>query len=223
MNKRQKMTEFYSQFVSSGDIVYDVGANVGNRTAVFLALGAKVIAIEPQPNCVSKLSKRFGNKATIVQTALSDREGTAVINLTSTSTIASMNQDWINAVKKDRFKKFNWTKSIKVPVTTLDKLIMYHGKPTFMKIDVEGFELNVLNGLHHRIEAVSFEFTPEVINIARSCIERMVYLNPNYRFNYSLLETMELSLDTWIDPIQMISILESYKTSKVFGDVYAKL
>ena len=222
MNKRQKTTKFYSQFMSSGDIVYDVGANVGNKTAVFLALEARVIALEPQPNCVAKLSKRFGDKATIIQTALSDRDGTASLNLTSASILASMNQNWIDAVKAERFKKFNWHKVIKVPTTSIDKLVIMHGTPKFIKIDVAGYELNVLKGLHHRIKTVSFKFIPES-NIALSCIERMVYLSPEYRFNYSLLENNELTLDKWVEPTQIISILESYKTSKIFGDIYAKL
>jgi predicted RNA methylase len=47
----QRRSEFYSQFVSSGDLVFDVGANVGNRSKIFSRLGARVIAFEPQPAC----------------------------------------------------------------------------------------------------------------------------------------------------------------------------
>src|SRR5689334_4646326 len=42
---------FYRQFVGPGDLVFDVGANVGHVTKVFLRAGARVVAIEPQSIC----------------------------------------------------------------------------------------------------------------------------------------------------------------------------
>src|SRR5262245_12044409 len=57
---RRKMRHFYSQFIAPGNLCYDVGANVGDRTDIFRKLGARVIAIEPQTACLEVLRQRFG-------------------------------------------------------------------------------------------------------------------------------------------------------------------
>lgn len=56
---RRRALVHYRQFVKSGDLVFDVGANVGNRTAVFLRLGARVVAVEPHASCVAELTNRW--------------------------------------------------------------------------------------------------------------------------------------------------------------------
>jgi hypothetical protein len=61
--QRRSQTRFYSQFVSPGDLVFDIGANVGDRTAVFVSLGARVVAVELYEDSASKLSRRFRHKA----------------------------------------------------------------------------------------------------------------------------------------------------------------
>ena len=178
-----KVANFYSTFIKPGNLCYDVGANVGDKTASLLQVEARVIAIEPQPSCTKKIQKRFQDRVTIIETGLSDRDGEIELQLTHTSTIASMNSEWIKSVKQQRFRKFNWDRKIKVPITTLDKLILLYGQPKFIKIDVEGFELNVLKGLHHRINYICFEFVPEIIKIAIGCVDHLMFLNPNYEFN----------------------------------------
>jgi len=218
-----KAAKFYSTFINPGDICYDVGANIGNKTASLIEIGAKVIAIEPQPACVAKIKKRFNNQVTVLETGLSDREGEIELHLTQTSTIASMNPEWIQSVQKQRFKQYHWNHKIKVPVTTLDKLILQYGKPKFIKIDVEGFELNILNGLHYAIKWICFEYVPEIIKIAIGCVDRLNFLDSNYEFNWSVGETMQFSLHKWVNANEMKNLLFQTKNSTLFGDVYARL
>ena len=40
---------FYSELIKKDDLCFDIGANYGNRSEVFIKLGAKVVAFEPQP------------------------------------------------------------------------------------------------------------------------------------------------------------------------------
>lgn len=223
MTKINKVANFYSSFIKPGDLCYDVGANVGDRTAALLQIAAQVIAIEPQPSCAKKIRKRFQNKITILETGLSDKPGEIELYLTRTSTIASMNKKWINSVKQQRFKKYNWNHKVKVPLTTLDKVIASYGKPKFIKIDVEGFELNVLKGLHHKIDYICFEYVPEIIQIATACVDRLMSLSLDYKFNWSERETMVFGLKDWVNGEEMKNLLSQTQGSLTFGDVYAKI
>ena len=56
---------FYKKFINPNDLVFDVGANVGNRVGAFLKCHAKVVAVEPQPYCVKILREKFDDKITI--------------------------------------------------------------------------------------------------------------------------------------------------------------
>src|SRR5688572_28540682 len=56
----QQMLEFYRQFLAPGELCFDVGANVGNRVKIFLKPGARVVAVEPQRECVRTLRAAFG-------------------------------------------------------------------------------------------------------------------------------------------------------------------
>lgn len=222
----KKMLDFYSGFIRKGNLCFDVGANIGNRTEAFVKLGARVIAIEPQPECLTILNEKFGRNenVVIVPKVLADTVGQAEIYAGTASTLTSMSKEWINAVKESgRFAEHNWNKTHIVETTALDILIQEYGKPVFCKIDVEGFEYDVLKGLSSPIEFISFEFVPEIIQIATDCIEYLSGLGP-VLFNYSIGESMSLALSNWVAPNTITNILIDFskKNVDVSGDVYAK-
>jgi FkbM family methyltransferase len=221
----EEMLRFYSQFIPAQALCFDVGANIGNRVKIFLALNADVIAIEPQTECVGILNKVFGKnrQLKIIQTALGDREGEAEIMISDSSTISSMSPEWINAVKTSgRFAEFVWDQKKKVPLTTLDKLIDQYGTPAFIKIDVEGFEYQVLSGLTRPVSMLSLEYVPEIIELTYKCIDYLHHLG-NIELNYTIGETMQLVLEKWTTPDEMKRLLSSISNrSELFGDVYLK-
>lgn len=216
--------KFYAQFVSAGDLVFDVGANTGNRVQIFLDLGAKVVAVEPQPACVKTLQDKFENKITIEQVGLSEAEGELEMFIANESTISSFSKEFIESTGKSRFRHNKWENKITVPVTTMDSLINKYGVPRFCKIDVEGFELYVLKGLHHHIPYLSFEYcVPEMSKQLKGCIDYLHQLSPEGTFNYSIAESMELARTGWMDYEQMIQLASSEDFEKtLFGDIYFK-
>ena len=66
---RPRMRAHFSQFICPGELVFDIGANTGHLTQVFLSLGARVVCVEPHPDCVKALKKKFWWSMIFVRTA----------------------------------------------------------------------------------------------------------------------------------------------------------
>jgi FkbM family methyltransferase len=224
--RHRKMVRFYGEFLGAGDVGFDVGAHVGSRVRAWRALGARVVAVEPQPDFARILRLFFGRDGgvTIVPKALGAQPGTARLGIsTATPTVSSLSTDWIDQVATDRsFAKVRWDKSVQVDVTTLDELIAEYGEPAFCKIDVEGFEAEVLGGLSRPLRALSFEYLPMAHEAALGVLDLVEQLGP-YRYNYSPIETMTWASDQWLDAKELLALLDHYRPLGRSGDVYARL
>lgn len=216
--------QFYQQFINTNDLVFDVGANDGNRVQIFLELNAKVVAVEPQPNCINILQQKFEHKIIIEQVGLSNETGELDMFIANDSTISSFSSEFIDKTSTGRFSNYSWEQKIKVPVVTLDSLIEKYGIPKFCKIDVEGFELNVLKGLHHQIPTLSFEYcVPEMQENMYQCLLQLHRISPAGTFNYSMEETMKLALNEWVNFDEFLIVSKSNAfVSSLFGDIYFK-
>lgn len=122
----------------------------------------------------------------------------------------------------ESFTSINWDTRLPVPVITLEGLISEYGEPTFCKIDVEGYELEVLRGLSRSLRALSFEYIPATIEIALGCLERLAQLG-DYEYNWSERETSRLRSPTWLTMKEISTHLEGLPSSRASGDVYARL
>ena len=215
--------QFYSSLIPSDSIIFDVGANLGNRTKIFSRLGAKVIAIEPQTYCFDILSCFFkrNDKVTLIKTALGSEEGESEIFISNAHTISSMSPEWIQAVEESgRFSEYKWEWKEDVKVTTLDRLIDFFGEPAFIKIDVEGFEDKVIAGLSRPVKLLSLEFTPEHLEPVFNSIDHLSSLS-NVEVNYSLEESMVFALDKWDRPNIIKERLRALDKD-LFGDIYVR-
>lgn len=223
----QSQLAFYSQFIKKGDLVFDVGANVGSRSKLFLNLGAKVIAFEPQPELCEHLTQhlRLHNKFTPMPIGLGSKPSVVELKISDAHVLSSMSNRWIESTTQSgRFSSYNWDKSIDVKVDTLDNMLTNFGIPKFIKIDVEGYELEVLEGLSHPVKYLSLEFTSEDIVNLKKCLHKIKEIG-KYIFQFSEGETLKMSFNHWMDGETLVNSLESkIKTQPMlWGDIYCNL
>ncbi|MFD0989551.1 FkbM family methyltransferase [Mariniflexile jejuense] len=224
----KKRKEFYSQFLIPNSVFFDIGANYGNRIEPLINENIKIIAVEPQEECVRFLKKKYGNKITILQNGVGEKIETKLLYIsTNANILSSFSKDWINSTKESgRFKNIIWNETREIEMVTLDYLISKFGSPSFIKIDVEGFELEVLKGLTQSVKSLSLEYTvPERKDALLDCLCYLNTLyNSNIMFNYCKTEFTEFSLSHWVNYNDMIEEVNStaFLNTK-FGDVYVKL
>ena len=218
------MDRLYGRFVKQGDLVFDVGSHVGDRTASFLRLGAKVVAVEPQPALARVLKLFYGRnpKFELVRAVIGRAPGEIELKLnTRNPTVATASDDFIkSADAAPGWEGQHWDRAIKVPMTTLDVLIARYGKPAFVKIDVEGFEDEVLAGLSQPLAALSFEFTTIQRGIAHAAIERLSRLGA-YRFNAAVGESQLLAHPQSLSAEEISRWLAELPIEANSGDIYA--
>lgn len=221
----RRMRRFYAQFIKPGDLAFDVGANMGSRTRVFLQLGARVVAVEPQKECARALFLAFHAYPhfVLVNQALGAAEGVGEMFVSNLSLTSSLSQEWIQSAKHEKQKIITWPTSRQISMTTLDALIHKHGQPAFAKIDVEGYEDQVLQGLSYAIPALSLEFQPTFLKPALQSIDYLKRFGP-LRLNYAIHEQFEWKLDKWVTPDEMMRILEQNRNNPaiISGDVYVR-
>lgn len=218
------MDRLYRNFVQPGDLVFDVGAHVGDRIAAFRRLGARVVALEPQPALAKTLQLIYGRdaKVTIEAAAVGRQAGSIELNVNlANPTVSTASTDFIAAAADaPGWENQIWSKRLRVPLTTIDALIAHHGSPAFIKIDVEGFEAEALAGLSQPVAALSFEFTLIQRNVARECIERCRTLGYT-QFNAALGESHTFEHDEWVDTNAISRWLDGLPPRANSGDIYA--
>lgn len=225
--RQRGLRRLYRPFVGEGDLAFDVGAHLGDRTAAFRKLGARVVALEPQPAVRRWLVLLVGRSrdVSVRAEAVGRAVGTARLALSHrTPTMSSLAEDWPNALAERNpvFGGVRWDDSITVPVTTLDALIEQYGLPRFCKIDVEGYEAEVLAGLSHRIPALSVEFVVGALDVAEACVRRLEALGA-YEFNVVEGEERNFVSKRWLTADEMVAWLRDGAGSRSSGDVYARL
>jgi FkbM family methyltransferase len=220
--QKPKQKKLYGQFVKPGNLCFDVGANVGNRTALFLELGANVVMVEPQKECYQALEKRFPNLP-LVKKGLGEKESTEKLYVSDVSLISSFSKSHVDMMQEDRFKGANWDKTIDIEMTTLDNLIKQYGVPDFCKIDVEGYEYDVLKGLSQPVKSMSIEYiVPENKEVVLNCIKHLNKLG-KIECNLSHGETMEFHLPTWKNGDEMEQYVQTQDfINTSYGDIYVR-
>src|SRR5215831_20143005 len=187
-----RMDRLYSHFVRQGDLVFDIGSHVGNRIGSFRRLGCRVVAVEPQPRLVRILRRFYGRdpEVAIEPMAIAAAPGSIELFVNHYNpSLTTASPGFVAAASAaPGWRGERWPGRLVAPTVTLDQLIEGHGEPTFVKIDVEGFEAEALAALSRPLEAFSFEFTTILRRVAIDCMTRCRVLGA-YRFNAALGET----------------------------------
>ena len=233
----EAMKRLYGQFVKHRDLVFNVGANIGTRTQVFVDLGVRVIAVEPQPEMAEALRDRFRKRVLplsrdgqytyqmqqvqVVEAAAGPENGVVELLLCTDNQLATCEPGWAESLK-DRWPMAKWRESIAVQQVTLDHLVRRYGLPEFIKIDVEGYENEVLRGLSYRVPVLCFEATIPFVEPALDCLVQLYVRLGFTEFNYLVQETMALILEEWVSAPRMIEILRGLPESTFYVDVFAR-
>jgi FkbM family methyltransferase len=222
--RRAALDRMYARFAGRDDLVMDIGSHVGDRIGSFRRLGARVVAVEPQPALAATLRLLYGRdpNVRIVQAAIGRREGHVRLHLNvANPTVSTASPDFIAAADgAEGWRGQRWERTLQVPQTTLDALIAAFGMPRFAKIDVEGFEAEVLAGLSQPLPAFSFELTTIQRNVAAAALDECARLG-SYRFNAALGETQQLIHPRWLDSAGIRRWLDRLPDAANSGDIYA--
>lgn len=224
--RNRRLARLYAEFIQPGGLCFDIGAHLGSHLHIWSLLGAHVVAVEPQPQCMRLLRRWYGRhpRVTLLEQAVGAQSGIQPLFISQrTPTVSTLSRDWINTIRPDPgFANVRWDLSIKVRVTTLDALIAQYGAPTFCKIDVEGAEIEVLRGLSSPLRSLSFEYITPAMERAVQCIERLEELG-RYEYNWSPREGDPLQSPIWLTPVQTMDRLHRLCEQGGSGDVYARL
>ena len=218
---RKKKSHDVLKLLNSGDLFFDIGAHLGEKSKKILDKNLKIVMLEPLPQCVKQLKESFKNNRNveILEKAVGRTVGNMTLEVNSKMpTISTMAKHW----KNGRFSNQKWDQIISVEVTTLDHLIKIYGLPNYIKIDVEGFELDVLLGLSQKAGIISFEFTSEFLDQSIKCLSHLKKIGYS-EFNLSIGESRKFFFE-WSNADNLILNLtnEIKKNKLLWGDIYCK-
>jgi FkbM family methyltransferase len=224
--RQRRLRDLYGQFVSAGDLVFDIGAHAGNRTRAFASLGCRVVAFEPQPDFARLLRFLFARKpeVQVLESAVTERDGRVALAVSDRfPTVTTLDDGWRGIRSREPgFAGVHWNRQLEIESATLDTLIARFGAPRFVKMDVEGAELRVLKGLTRPLPALSFEYLPTALPEARACLARVGEIGA-YRFNLSVGESYRLISQTWLSAADVSAALDTAYVQTRAGDIYARL
>ncbi len=235
IDRRNDEVKFYRELLiglQPGDLIFDVGANDGTKTDMFLRLGAKVVAVDPDETCQNLIRGKFlryrlfPKPVRIVAKAVSGTCSYEAMRIDGPgSALNTLSRKWSEVLKSDKVNfegssyGLNFEQTALVETTTLEELTGTYGDPFYIKIDVEGYEVHVLQGLKHPVPFLSFEINlPEFRPEGLECVRTLEALESAGLFNYSADCQRGVALDSWVEASKFASVLEqcTEKSIEVF-------
>jgi FkbM family methyltransferase len=217
------MRVFYSSLLPKGACVFDIGANVGTLTTIFASLGAKVVAVEPNPDCARHIELATSRDAVnVLQAAVGERNGLAELNVSDRKDkMSSLSGEWCEALSQgNRDYVGMWNRTLTVPMITLDSLVQRYELPFYIKIDVEGYEEQVLKALSSCPPLLSFEFNRMFLDPALRALDNSIF--DEATFNYTLVDPVKFELQNWVDRDELKKRILGSKHAPGLGDIFVR-
>lgn len=204
---------------SKANLVFDVGANRGDKAKLFCKIFRKVLCVEPDPNAVRLLQKRFSHqkKILIVPKGVDQKRGeNKFFQISEGNPRNSFSLKWIQGQCGQP------PPSQKIEVTTLDYLIQQYGQPDLIKLDVEGFELRALLGLSIPVPVICFECNlPQFLHETAECVKNLSQKSEKYLFNYTDGEATRFILPRWEAADDFLKTISRF--DEAYMEIYARL
>jgi FkbM family methyltransferase len=147
-----------SEFLSNIHTIVDIGAHRGNWCAAMLKFAnpKQVVAFEPLPELFAHLQSRFASEARIDlrQKAIGEKNGNITINITEHLSACSI---LVPKLEMNQHYGYGWQQvgHVNVEMSTLDQELQHFETIDLLKIDVQGYEKNVLSGATQVLKKVS--------------------------------------------------------------------
>lgn len=184
--------DFYKTFLLKNKLIFDLGANIGDKSHIFLKFTDKIILYEPEEDLYERLKFRFrkNNKIILNNLLITDQVGDVVLN-------SIVGNEAYSSIVENYYENFNHLKESSVvkkikKSSTLNFEINKYGIPYYIKIDCEGAENLILKNLKYDIEIISFEAnlpfflnqTTEIINYLKNNFNRCYNIRKEGEFNF---------------------------------------
>ncbi|MDJ0993869.1 MAG: FkbM family methyltransferase [Dinoroseobacter sp.] len=222
-DRTRAQARFYASLLAPGDLAFDIGAHMGNRSRALHKAGARVVAVEPQVPFHRILRATLPTDVVLIKAAAGAQEGEATLHVAPRfPTVSTLSTDFqADASDLPGFGQVRWSEHQKTPVTTLDALITAHGTPHYIKIDVEGHEAEVLAGLTAPVTLISIEVIPGLHTRAKAAFDQLAKIGP-YLFNVARGEEGAFLFDRWMDRAALDSWIRHQPAGAKPCDVYAR-
>ena len=190
-------------------LVFDIGANVGEMTKRFVSYGCKVVSVEPQVELTN--NHNYDGTLSIKNACIDNKVGSTTFYKCTKNVSSSCRKDW-----RIHHPKLEWNE-LTLPTITIDSLIEEFGVPKYIKLDVEGYEHKAIEGLSSKVDLISLEYTDGFIDSTMKCIELLS------RFGImKIISFVKCKVKRMVkgkkETIEMYSILDEFNTSEGIGN-----